>query len=113
MLDEMDSVYQRWGESKAFDKFKKTKEKELIAKYKPVVKNMTYSQGKIIVLLINRESGRPCYDVIKELRGGMQAVVWQGVAKLFDNNLKRTYEPHGRDRTIEDIVQDIRAGIPY
>ncbi len=113
MLDDMDSVYQRWGDSRAYDKFTKAKEKELVEKYKPVVKNMTYSQGKIIVLLINRESGRPCYDVIKELRGGMQAVVWQGVAKLFDNNLKRTYEPRGRDRTIEDIVQDIKAGVPY
>ncbi len=113
MLDEIDSFHQRWGDSRAYEKYKKSVEKELIAKYKPVVKNMTYSQGKIIVLLINRESGRPCYDVIKELRGGMQAVVWQGVAKLFDNNLKRVYEPNGKDRIIEDIVQDIKAGIPY
>ncbi len=113
MLDEIDSVFDKYGDSRAFEKYKKNKEKELIAKYKPVVKSMTYSQGKIIVLLINRESGRPCYDVIKELRGGVQATVWQGVAKLFDNNLKRTYEPNGRDRMIEDIVQEILAEVPY
>lgn len=112
-LDEIDSVYAIYGESTAFSNYKKIKEKQLIAKYKPIVQKMTYSQGKVIVLLINRESGRPCYDVIKELKGGFNAAVWQGVARLFDNNLKRTYQPMGRDRAIEDIVLDIQMGIPY
>ncbi len=113
LLDEVDSAYTILGDTKKFSEYKKQKEKSLIAQYKPVVKNMTYSQGKVIVLLINRESGRPCYDVIKQLRGGVQAVFWQGVARLFDNNLKRTYEPDHRDKEVEDIVQDILAGVPY
>ncbi len=113
MLDEIDSVKADLGDTPKFQKYKKEKENAVIAQYKPVVKNMTYSQGKVIVLLINRESGRPCYDVIKQLRGGVQAMFWQGVAKLFDNNLKRTYEPAHRDREVEDIVLDILDGIPY
>ncbi len=113
LLDDIDSAYAVLGDSRDFKNYKKRKEKELLAQYKPVVKEMTYAQGKIIVLLINRESGRPAYDVIKELRGGVQATFWQGVAKLFDNNLKRTYEPEGKDLLIEQTVQDIQLGIPY
>ena len=48
--------------------------------------------------------------MIKDLKGGLTAFFWQGIARLFGNNLKEEYDPEGRDRIIEDIVLGIEAG---
>lgn len=85
------------------------KEKELREKYKHELKNLTITQGKILVKLINRHTGRDAYSLIKELRGGITARISQTGAYLYDNNLKATYDPYGEDRDIEAIVKEIEA----
>ncbi|HET8573058.1 MAG TPA: DUF4294 domain-containing protein [Edaphocola sp.] len=87
----------------------KATQKALNDRFKDELKNLTITQGKILVKLINRETGRDCYDVIKELRGGLNARIFQTMAFLFDNNLKEQYDPYGKDRDIETIVQEIEA----
>lgn len=87
----------------------KATQKALNEKFKDELKNLSITQGKILVKLINRETGRDCYDVIKELKGGLNARIFQTMAFLFDNNLKAQYDPYGADKDIEMIVQEIEA----
>jgi len=85
-------------------------EKEIMGEFEKEVKKLTVSQGIILVKLIDRETGRTSYQVIKELKGGFTAFFWQGIARIFGNNLKAEYDPEEADRVIEDIVRGIEAG---
>ena len=85
-------------------------EKEIMEEFERDVKKLTVTQGIILVKLIDRETGRTSYEVIKELKGGFTAFFWQGIARLFGNNLKTEYDPEDQDRIIEDIVLGIEAG---
>ena len=85
-------------------------EKEIMAEFEKEVKKLTISQGIILVKLIDRETGRTSYQVIKQLKGGFTAFFWQGLARIFGNNLKAEYDPEDADRIIEDIVLGIEAG---
>lgn len=85
-------------------------EKEIMDRFEKDVRKLTVSQGIILVKLIDRETGRTSYTVIKELKGSFTAFFWQGIARIFGNNLKAEYDPGGEDRVIEDIVRGIEAG---
>jgi hypothetical protein len=85
-------------------------EKEIMNQFEKEVKRLTVTQGIILVKLIDRETGRTSYQVIKDLKGGITAFFWQGIARLFGNNLKAEYDPDNKDRIIEDIVRGIEAG---
>jgi hypothetical protein len=85
-------------------------EKEIMEEFERDVKKLTITQGIILVKLIDRETGRTSYEVIKELKGGFTAFFWQGIARIFGNNLKTEYDPEDQDRIIEDIVLGIEAG---
>jgi hypothetical protein len=91
----------------------KTVEKELNKRFKGELEDLTITQGQLLVRLINRQTGKNCYSIIKELKGGFSAVIWQGVALLFSNNLKREYDPFDRDRDIETIVAELEANYFY
>jgi len=88
----------------------KTMEKQMMDQYKEDLKNMTINQGRILIKLINRETGTTSYEMVKELRGTFSAFMWQTVARLFGNNLKDTYDPETEDRDIEGIIQLIEMG---
>ena len=85
-------------------------EKEIMAEFEKEIRRLTITQGIILVKLIDRETGRTSYKVIKELKGGLTAFFWQGIARIFGNNLKEEYDPDGADMLIEDIVLGIEAG---
>lgn len=91
----------------------KTVEKKLNARFKGELENLTITQGQILVKLINRQTGQNCYHIIRELKGGFSAVIWQSVALIFSNNLKREYDPVDRDKEIETIVADLEANYYY
>jgi len=84
-------------------------EKEMNARFKDELKNLSMTQGQILVKLINRQTGRDCYSVIKEIKGGLNARIYQTAAFFFDNNLKAQYDPYGKDKDIEMIVQEIES----
>lgn len=86
-------------------------EDELMTKYGPTLKKMTINDGRVLIKLIDRETNQVSYDIIHELKGDVSAVFWQGVARIFGNNLKAKYDPWGEDRQIEQIVQYIEMGI--
>lgn len=85
-------------------------EKEIMQEFENEVRKLTVTQGIILVKLIDRETGRTSYQVIKELKGGITAFFWQGIARIFGNNLKTEYDPLDQDRIMEDIVLGIEAG---
>jgi hypothetical protein len=86
-------------------------EDELMKKYGPTFKQMSINDGRVLIKLIDRETHKDSYDLIQELKGGIPAMFWQGVARVFGNNLKAKYDPYGEDRQIEMIIQYIEMGI--
>jgi len=86
----------------------KSREKELKAQFGNKLEEMSIYQGKILMKLINRQTGNNCYEIIKEYKGGFNARLWQTVAFFFGSNLKQPYDPAGEDKPIETIVQEIQ-----
>lgn len=88
------------------------KQKELIAQceteikgvFNKDIKDMTISQGEILIKLINRETGNTSFDMVKDLKGGFKAFMFQSVARIFGHNLKETYDPD-QERDIEGILR--------
>jgi|694.fasta_scaffold00805_35 hypothetical protein len=109
ILKDVDSVLSSLYSKEAKQQFKRNKENELNRKFKNELENLTISQGQILVKLIARETGKPCYQIVRDLKGGFNAGIWQAVAVLFNNNLKNSYDPEGEDQAIEAIVQEILA----
>jgi hypothetical protein len=85
----------------------KTREKELKKEFTDPLTNLSVYQGKVLMKLINRETGNNCYDIIKEYKGGVTARFYQTVAFFFDSSLKQPYDPAGEDSQIESIVQEV------
>lgn len=84
-----------------------TKEKELRAAFGDKLERLSVYQGKVLMKLIHRETGENCYEIIKELKGGFNARVFQTVAFFFGGNLKSEFNAED-DKDIEMIVQEIR-----
>lgn len=85
-------------------------QKQLFRNFEGAFRQMSISQGALMMKLIDRESGKSSYSIIKEYKNGVAAGFWQAVAKLFDNDLKSQYDPEGADRDIEELVQIWKAG---
>jgi hypothetical protein len=90
--------------------YMKQVEKELLKDYKDDLKRLTITQGRILIKLVDRETGDTSYELVKELRGKISAVFWQALARLFGSNLKSEYDPAEEDRLIEEIVILIENG---
>lgn len=109
-LREYDALLLSMPEKKRGNYLKKV-EKELMAQFEADLKKLTMNQGRILIRLINRETGMTTYKVIKDYRGSFNAVMWQSFAFLFGNNLKTKYNPDkGEDKLIEEIIQQIEDG---
>jgi len=86
-------------------------EKALRKRYGSALKKLTVNQGKLLLLLIDRQTGFTTFELVQELRGSFNASMYQGIAILFGHSLKLNYEPNGKDWMIEDIVRKIEYGI--
>jgi len=91
-------------------RFIKETERELKNQFEQELKKLTMTQGRILIKLIDRETGSTSYSLVKELRGSLQAFFWQGLARLFGENLKSEYDASGEDQMIEQIVRQIETG---
>ncbi|MBS1643555.1 MAG: DUF4294 domain-containing protein [Bacteroidetes bacterium] len=114
VLKDVDMNLDRFGDDKSARKaYIKDIEKKLNARWKGELQNLTISQGQILVKLINRQTGRNCFEIIKEMKGGFRATVYQGIALLFSNNLRHNYDPNGDDAELEQQVRDLEASLYY
>lgn len=95
-------------------KYIKTREKELKEQFADPLSNLSVYQGRVLMKLINRQTGNNCYNIIKEYRGGFNARFYQTVAFFFGSSLKQDYDVahDATDRQIESIVKEI-DGIWY
>jgi hypothetical protein len=85
----------------------KSREKELKKEFTDPLSNLSIYQGRVLMKLINRQTGNNCYDIIKEYKGGLTARFYQTVAFFFSSNLKQDYEPGGDDHEIEMILREV------
>ncbi len=89
-------------------KYIKTREKELRAQFGEPLENLSVYQGKILMKLINRQTGNNCYEIIKDYKNGITARMYQTVAFFFGSSLKQDWDLGDKtDRQIENIVKEI------
>jgi len=95
------------GKDKVFvSSYINSREKELKKQFTDPITNLSVYQGKVLMKLINRETGNNCYNILKEFKGGFSARFWQTVAFFFGSNLKQPYDPKGEDAEIEKFVKE-------
>lgn len=94
-------------------RYLKSVDRQLDASFKEPLKNLTIDQGHVLIKLINRQTGRNCYSIIRELKGGFSAVLWQSVGVMFNNNLRRDYDPEDKDKEMENMVEILEASANY
>ena len=86
----------------------KSREKELKSRFADPLSNLSVYQGKVLMKLINRQTGNNCYEIIKEYRGGLTARFYQTVAFFFGSSLKQDWSLADKtDRQIENFVKEI------
>jgi len=109
-LEEYKELLMACPDDKSRRKIMKQVEDELEAQYGGELRDLTVTQGKILLKLVDRETGASSYDLVADLRGEFRAVFYQAFAKIFGMNMKLRYDPEGEDREIESIVKMIENG---
>ena len=91
--------------------FLKKSEKELQKEFGEELKGLSINQGIVLMKLIDRETGKTTYNIVKEMRGNFQAFMWQSLASLFGSSMKQEYDLNNpEDKLIEIAVKQIEAG---
>jgi hypothetical protein len=86
-------------------------ENDLLKLYKPELKKMTLSQGKLLIKLIDRECNQTSYDLVKAFLGPFRAGFWNIFAGMFGASLKSSWDPNGQDADTERIVEMVEMGL--
>lgn len=110
-LAEYNRVYATFKTERERRSYVKGVEKELFLEFEDELRKMKVSEGRILIKLLDRETGNSSYEIIKEFKGGLSAFFWQSVAKLFGHDLKAQYDPVMEDRIIEYIIAEIDLGM--
>ena len=92
------------------DKYIAQVQKELFRVFEEPLRNMTVSQGALLMKLIDREVGKTSFKIIRDYKNGIAAGFWQGIAKMFGSDLKKPYDPDGDDKHTEELVKLWEAG---
>ncbi|MDR0712395.1 MAG: DUF4294 domain-containing protein [Prevotellaceae bacterium] len=103
-LAEMDAEFILIKDSKAKKAYIKRMEKEIFQEFEQPLRKLTISQGRMLIKLIDRETGRTGYQIVKELKGGFSAFFWQSVAILFDSSLKMQFDAEGQDKMLNQLL---------
>lgn len=79
-------------------------EKEIRNEFEKKLMSLTVSQGKMLIKLLDRETGRTSYELLKELKGNFSAGLWQAVARIFGSNLKTEFDEEGDDKILNELI---------
>lgn len=90
-----------------------SREKDLRKEFTQPLMNLSVYQGKVLMKLINRETGNNCYEIIREYKGGLTARLYQTVAFFFNSNLKQPYDPLQEDAVMEKLVMEVQRMYGY
>jgi hypothetical protein len=107
ILNDMNARLATLSSDKEKQAYLKSREKDLKKEFTDPMEKLSIYQGKILMKLINRQTGNNCYDIIREYKGGFSARFWQTVAFFFGSSLKQPYDPKGEDQAIESIVNEV------
>jgi len=107
IMNEMNARLARMGSEGDKKSYIKSREKDLKKEFADPLEKLSVYQGKILMKLINRQTGNNCYDIIKEYKGSFTARFWQTVAFFFGSSLKQPYDAKGDDQQIESIVLEV------
>ncbi len=111
IFHETELVLMTMDDEKEKRKYLKKAEKKLKADFEDDIRGMTFSEGRILIKLIDRETGHTSYELIQHFKGNVSAMFWQSVARMFSTNLKYDYDAKGEDEWIEEIVAKIENGV--
>lgn len=95
---------------KAKEEHIKRVEECIVRDYKPVMKKLTYSQGKLLIKLVDRECNSTAYEAMQAFIGPVRSGMWQAFAWMFGASLKKGYDAEGTDRLTERVVLMVEAG---
>lgn len=109
-LNEYNKVISQAKNEKEKKRLMKKAEDELNFRFGDDIKKLNFTQGKILIKLIYRETGTSTFEIVRELRGKFVGFCWQTLARLFGYNLKEGYDREGKDKNIECIVLMIEKG---
>ena len=85
-------------------------EASIVKEYKPLMKKLTFSQGKLLIKLVDRECNSTAYEAMQAFIGPVRSGMWQAFAWMFGASLKKGYDPDGVDRLTERVVLMVEAG---
>ncbi len=85
-------------------------EQAIVKEYKPQMKKLTFSQGKLLIKLVDRECNSTVYETMQAFIGPVRSGMWQAFAWMFGASLKKGYDPEGVDRLTERVVLMVEAG---
>ena len=103
---ELDSIYTDKAKRKTYIKWYQD---YVYKTYIDSLKGLNTQQGKLLLKLIHRETGKTPYELIKSYRGGLNAIFWQSAAFMFGANLNSDYKPED-EAMIEHIIRRYKAG---
>lgn len=103
-------IMQTLPNEKAKKEHMKLVEKSIYNQYKPIMKKLTYSQGKLLIKLIYRECNSSSYDILQAFLGPIRAGFWQAFSSIFGASLRKEYDADGTDRLTERVVLMVEAG---
>jgi lipopolysaccharide export system protein LptA len=109
-LDAIEAQLDSIKDPAAKKKFIKLKEKELRDSFEGDLVKLTVNQGRILLKLVDRQTGHTTYELLSTLKGSFSATFWQSIAKIFGSDLKQEYDSTGEDAMIEEIVVLIENG---
>lgn len=112
-MNEMNIKMVAMGSKSEKKSYIRSREKELKKEFTDPLTNLSVYQGKVLMKLINRETGNNCYDIIKEYRGALSARLYQTVAFFFNSNLKQPYNASSDDAIIEKFVREVQQMYGY
>jgi hypothetical protein len=113
VLNDINAHLVNIAEKSSRKKYINSREKELKNEFTTPLTNLSIYQGKVLMKLINRETGNNCYEIIKEYKGGLTARVYQTVAFFFSTSLKQPYDPTDEDHVIEKLVLEVQKMYGY
>ena len=83
-------------------------QKKLMNQFRSDVMSLSRKEGVVLSKLVYREFNMDVYQIITNYRGGFHAFWWQQLSKLYDGNLKSTFnvKEDKEDMLIELILQE-------
>ena len=109
-LYDMNQVFMSIQNEREKKEYIKEVEAEMKSEFEGPLRKLTISLGKLLVKLIDRQTGQTSYDLVRELKGPFSAFFWQTMARVVGSNLKTRFDKDGEDKTIDRLIILMESG---